>query len=121
VPRKDPEARRAYVRAWYARTKTKRRTPARVAHEREVKSARRHALAEWFVEMKSGLACRRCGENHPACLQFHHVDADSKDMSISDAVRRAWSRDRVLAEARKCEVLCANCHMKHHAGETTDD
>ena len=36
---------------------------------------------------------------------------------ISDAVRLAWSKKRILAEAAKCEVLCANCHAKHHAAE----
>lgn len=71
----------------------------------------------WFEEYKQELSCRRCGESHPAVLQFHHEDPAQKEIMLSDAIRRAWSRDRILAEAAKCEVLCANCHAKHHARE----
>lgn len=79
--------------------------------------ARRREIASWFGELKSQLACSQCGENHPACLQFHHREPSTKEMSLADAVRRGWSRERILAEAAKCLVLCANCHMKHHASE----
>lgn len=38
-------------------------------------------------------------------------------MTVANAVRRGWSRARILGELTKCEVLCANCHAKHHARE----
>jgi hypothetical protein len=71
----------------------------------------------WFAELKVQLACSRCGEDHPACLQFHHRDPKAKDVSVANAVRRGWSRERILRELAKCDVLCANCHFKHHARE----
>ena len=71
----------------------------------------------WYIELKSELACSRCDETHPACLQFHHTDPAMKEASLGIAIRRGWSRNRVLAEIAKCEVLCANCHAKHHATE----
>jgi len=114
MPAKDPNRRRATVRAWYARTKH-RRGPELVERRRTNRQARRHVLAKWFVELKTSLVCVRCGESHPACIQFHHADPAEKEMSVSDAVRRGWSRKRILAELGKCEVLCANCHAKHHA------
>jgi len=114
MPAKDPERRRATVRAWYARTKHKHGPEVR-EKRRKWRMARRHALAEWFNEIKSTLSCVRCGESHPACIQFHHSDPKQKDISLSDAVRKGWGRERILAEAAKCEVLCANCHRKHHA------
>jgi hypothetical protein len=117
MPIKDPEKRRAAARAWYARTKHKRTTEL-VQRQTAVKRARRHEVIAWYAEMKGTLSCRRCGESHPACLQFHHSDPASKEMMLADAVRRGWSRQRILREAAKCEVLCANCHMKHHAHET---
>jgi hypothetical protein len=117
MPAKDPEMRRATVRAWYARTKHTRRTPELLDRERQTKLIRRRKLSRWLVELKSSLLCARCGENHPACLQFHHPDPVAKEMSVCDAVRRGWSHARILVELNKCEVLCANCHAKHHAKE----
>lgn len=117
MPAKDPERRRATVRAWYARTKHERRTSERVERERQTKLARRRELVAWFMELKGQLACARCGEDHPGCLQFHHPDPTAKEISVCDAVRRGWSRKRILSELSKCEVLCANCHAKHHAKE----
>jgi len=117
MPAKDPVKRRATVRAWYARTKTQRRTPELVERERQTKMARRHRIAEWFAELKSLLVCARCGEGHPGCLVFHHSDRTAKETTVADAVRRGFSRKRLLSEIAKCEVLCANCHAKHHAKE----
>jgi hypothetical protein len=118
VPSKDPEKRRATVRAWYARTKHERGA-ADAARREANRELRDRELREWYAELKSALVCTRCGEDHPACLQFHHSDPSAKETSIADAVRRGFSRKRVLAEIRKCEVLCANCHLKHHAKERT--
>jgi hypothetical protein len=61
--------------------------------------------------------CARCGEDHPACIVFHHRDPSEKEISIADAMRLGYGRTRILAEIAKCEVLCANCHTKHHAKE----
>jgi hypothetical protein len=116
---KDPERRRATNRASYARTKHLLTNEERVRRT-AVKRARRDALAEWFEQFKSGLACARCGEAHPGVLQFHHRDPQEKEISVSEAISAGWSRERILCEAKKCEVLCANCHMKHHAREGHD-
>src|SRR5690606_2437344 len=86
MPAKDPERRRATMRAWYARTKHVRRTSELVELERQTKQARRHDIAEWFVSLKSVLVCARCGEDHPGCLQFHHADPSKKEIGVSDAV-----------------------------------
>jgi hypothetical protein len=32
-------------------------------------------------------------------------------------MQRGFSRARMLREIAKCEVLCANCHIKHHLQE----
>ena len=116
MPIKDPERRRASARAWYARTKHLRTTDL-VARHTAVKRSRRQALSDWFAEMKATLCCTRCGETHPACLQFHHNDPNAKEIMLAVAIRRAWSKRRILEEAQKCEVLCANCHAKYHEAE----
>ena len=60
--------------------------------------------------------CIRCGETHPACLDFHHRDGKTtKEGNIAEI--RRFSYARIYAEIAKCDVLCANCHRKHHWGE----
>jgi len=110
VPAKDPVKRRATVRAWYARTRERH-----AARTRARRKQRRRAIIAWYVDLKSRLVCNRCGENHPACIQFHHPDPAAKETSVADGVRMGWGRDRILREIERCEVLCANCHAKHHA------
>lgn len=58
--------------------------------------------------------CRFCGEKEPCALDLHHLDGEQKDLSVSRLY--GGSRSRLKAEVRKCVVLCANCHRKHHAG-----
>lgn len=73
----------------------------------------RQKRQDWLWELKCGLCCVKCGESHPACLDFHHTDPKNKDGLISKLIARA-SMDRVIAEIEKCETLCANCHRKFH-------
>jgi hypothetical protein len=77
----------------------------------------RKEIRDWFKEFKRSLKCARCPENHPACLDFHHRDSSKKDMSIRQAVNQGWGKKRILAEIRKCEILCSNCHRKEHHPE----
>lgn len=93
---------------------------------REVIVARRlqarRELTEWFFALKSTLACKRCGENDPGCLDFHHRDPDAKSDALGRAIwLNGWSKERVLKEIDKCTVLCANCHRKLHAGRFSLD
>ena len=37
-------------------------------------------------QYKSKLVCVECGENHPACLQFHHLDKEDKSFDIGSIV-----------------------------------
>jgi hypothetical protein len=68
----------------------------------------------WWEAFKAMKRCERCGEADADCLQFHHRDPKTKEITLADAVAGAWSRKRILEEVAKCEVLCANCHLKHH-------
>ena len=68
---------------------------------------------EWFNEYKKTLKCIKCGENHVACLEFHHRDPGEKDFEIASLVSTA-NKEKLLKEMEKCDVLCANCHRKHH-------
>lgn len=71
----------------------------------------------WFRELKKTLKCSKCGENHPACIQFHHTVPDEKEFNIADMVRSGYGTARIEGEIKKCIVLCANCHSKEHYTE----
>ncbi len=86
-------------------------------HEHTRSKARRTNLVAWLAEYKKNKKCKHCGENHPACLDFHHRDPAKKDMSISQLVRTAPSMEKLLREIAKCDILCANCHRKEHYKE----
>lgn len=74
---------------------------------------RRVERAEWFFEYKKTLACA-CGENHPACIQFHHRNPLEKEADVAFLVAAGYSKEVILAEIAKCEVICSNCHLKKH-------
>jgi hypothetical protein len=64
--------------------------------------------------IKVSKGCVDCGEKHPACLQFHHRDPSLKLANINRMVILKRSRQLLLSEIEKCDVLCANCHAKRH-------
>lgn len=78
---------------------------------------RKLELRDWFKELRKGLSCIKCGENHIACLDFHHIDKDKKIMGICQMVREGFAKENILEEVKKCIVLCSNCHRKLHWDE----
>lgn len=78
--------------------------------------AQRARLAErslYLKEYRAERGCMRCGERHPACLDFHHRDPKQKTFNIKQM--KSYSMKRIKAEIEKCDILCANCHRKLHA------
>ncbi len=61
-----------------------------------------------------GGQCIICGySRYAGALDFHHRDATEKSFAISDKLTRSW--DRVMEEAKKCVLLCKNCHQEVEA------
>jgi hypothetical protein len=59
--------------------------------------------------------CSRCGERHPACLDFHHRDPTGKEFTVADFLKRHQPRfSDLLDELKKCDILCRNCHAREH-------
>lgn len=56
--------------------------------------------------------CVDCGETDPIVLEFDHLR--DKIENISDLANRKSWKD-VLKEIEKCEVVCANCHLRRTA------
>lgn len=62
-----------------------------------------------------GSMCSRCGyARNFAALEFHHKDPQSKgfQLDLRSLSNRSWGSIR--AEARKCILVCANCHAEIH-------
>jgi transposase-like protein len=75
---------------------------------------RRRRVRDLLVE-EAGGRCAICGfDEHPAALQFHHLDPGEKSFTLRDGDTRAL--DRMREEAAKCVLLCANCHAQVEAG-----
>jgi len=78
-------------------------------------SKRRRAIKRQLVE-EAGGDCVLCGfKAHPAALQFHHLDPSTKRFHLSQG-GLTRSIARVRGEAKKCMLLCANCHAQVEAG-----
>ncbi len=84
----------------------------------EAVARRRRKIKRLLVE-EAGGSCCICGyERCLAALHFHHVDPTSKRFALSNrGVTRSLERAR--AEARKCVLLCSNCHAEVEAGAAT--
>lgn len=71
---------------------------------------RRQKMFDWVQGYKQEIGCIFCGLNEPWCLDFHHIDANEKEYTVSRLIRQ--SRSKFLAEIEKCVVVCANCHRR---------
>lgn len=91
-----------YHREWYEKNKEKRHEQSRQAALR-----RKHKLV---VHM--GGKCSRCSGVFPDCAyDLHHTDPSKKEFSISS---QRLGYQKMLEEAEKCVLLCANCHRITH-------
>lgn len=78
-------------------------------------SQRRRIIKRKLVE-EAGGKCLICGYDRcQQVLQFHHLDPSAKEFHLAlNGVTRSLARSR--AEAKKCVLLCANCHGEVEAG-----
>jgi transposase len=86
-----------------------------LACRKERVAERRRKVKEVLVA-EAGGACRVCGYSRSvAALHFHHLDPAAKRFGIGrEGVTRSLAEMR--QEARKCVLLCANCHAEVEAG-----
>jgi len=63
-----------------------------------------------------GDKCHDCGGTFPhCCYDFHHIDPSTKAFEI--APRLDGNLDTIMKEAKKCVMLCSNCHRIRHYKE----
>lgn len=78
-------------------------------------SARRRRVKAILVD-EAGGHCVICGyDRFPGALHFHHAEPSEKSFILS---RRGHTRSLAEArsEARKCVLLCSNCHAEVEGG-----
>ena len=76
---------------------------------------KRKQLIKRILVVENGGCCQACG--YRRCIynmHFHHVDPSRKEFALTTG--NGKSLDRFRKEARKCVLVCANCHGEIEAG-----
>ena len=103
----DPEKEKEYKKKWYEANKARHIKNVR----RRTVEHRKHLLS---VMESCKQKCSCCPESDSCCLDFHHLDPETKTIAVAEAVRYSWSVERLMEEIAKCIVVCRNCHAKIH-------
>ena len=112
---KDKEKQREYEKRRWLRTKD---DPSKLAKQRDCQRKARQGIKNLVLAWKER-GCLYCGEKEPVVLQAHHRDPSLKESSINRLIADRAGKMVVQAELDKCDCLCANCHLKLHAGLIT--
>lgn len=73
----------------------------------------RYKAKIWLIELMGG-KCRICNyDKYQGNLVCHHVG--EKTETLSRLINSCASWDKILTEAKKCVLLCHNCHGEVHA------
>lgn len=88
-------------------------TAKHYSENKEYYRARNKRRVEEFREIAKAaknVPCADCQQSYPTwVMQFDHLR--DKEYTIA-ALARFPSKERLLAEIAKCEVVCANCHAE---------
>ncbi len=81
----------------------------------EISKIRRKKIRKWLYNYLLNHPCVDCPEKDPVVLTFDHLK--DKYMTISLMASTGYSIERIEKEIKKCEVVCANCHLRRTAKE----
>jgi hypothetical protein len=99
--------------AYYSRGSTGRRWVCKRCAAENV--TRRKQKVKRTLVREAGGRCAICGYNRSIVnLVFHHVDPSQKSFGLNMRTTKAIAAYR--AEAKKCVLLCANCHGEVETG-----
>jgi hypothetical protein len=110
LPFKSSAENRAYQRAWY-----RKQGDAYKAEKQRTQDDRLRQNLAFTRKYKQDHGCADCGEKDPIVLEFDHRDPEKKVDDVSAGWYRGWSKSKLLAEMKKCDVVCANCHRRRTA------
>ena len=71
---------------------------------------RQAATLAWLRDVRRR-PCDDCGESFPPyVMDFDHRDPSKKLFAITTGSAHLMSREKLITEIEKCDVVCANCH-----------
>ena len=80
----------------------------------------RHETKKRIIESMGG-KCQICGYNKcDSALDLHHINPEEKEISLASIRANPKSWSLIVAELRKCVLICANCHREEHHLSATD-
>jgi predicted HNH restriction endonuclease len=84
-------------------------------HQSYVRQQERGKQAKLRLIALLGGQCATCGyRRNYSALEFHHVDPREKRFQLDMRSLSNMNWEVILEEARKCVLLCANCHAERH-------
>jgi len=92
-----------------------------IAHRAELLTKRRRSSRARAMKKKKRLVkylggkCTFCGyDKCLAAFDFHHINAEEKSFGVGQGISECKKFEALLKEAKKCVLLCANCHRELH-------
>lgn len=106
----NKEEKQAYDRKYHAN-----RTPEAKARKVALQTARKLQNVRAIRDYKASKGCMDCGEKDPLVLDLDHRDRSTKSFAVADSAKIGMALKNLMAEAEKCDVVCANCHRRRTA------
>jgi hypothetical protein len=111
------EHRRQYSKDYYQKNKEVIKAK-NLTHNRNSRERNR----AWLIEFLRTKECIDCGNKDIEVLQFDHRDQATKTKMVYQYLGASLAR--MQEEIKKCDIRCANCHIKRsrrQLGWWTDD
>lgn len=102
-------------RAAYQRQYRRNRLLVEPGWDSKLHTHKRERARNAINKMKE-LGCSKCGYNKcNAALHFHHPKGTKKNyLTIVGKLVSQGRMSAAVNEAKKCELICANCHAELH-------
>ncbi len=105
---------RERVKRWNLKNPEKAKKAARAQKAaralRGHKYSKQYELDKLHEELKSK-PCTDCGNTFPTCCMDHdHKPGTEKLYCVGAMFAHHYSKELILAEVAKCELVCSNCH-----------
>ena len=98
----------AYMREFY------RNNPDEAMRKNERMKYKLSRRKYWVAKYKEACGCSECGySGHHSALDFDHIDPTSKTVDVARLLSKGSPIKVIIAEVRKCRLLCAICHRIH--------